>query len=166
MKALSLQQPYATLIANGSKTVETRRWHPKKDPKVIVICSSKKPITGAQHDRLVAGEPFASCLDGEEIPNSAMLAVATIGRFVRTELIPYATFSEQEKAFGDYSLGRWAWFLGDVYPLDQWVQLEPLKKGQKEFRLGLWDLGKRDEANLAAALGRDRYRQMKEAEAA
>lgn len=42
MKALSLKQPWANLIASGKKTIETRSWGTKYRGD-IVICSSKNP---------------------------------------------------------------------------------------------------------------------------
>ncbi|GKT09288.1 ASCH domain-containing protein [Desulforhabdus sp. TSK] len=42
MKALSIQQPWASLIASGRKTIETRKW--KTDYRGdLVIVSSKRP---------------------------------------------------------------------------------------------------------------------------
>lgn len=41
-KALSLQQPYANLVKDGKKTIETRKWTTKYRGD-LVICSSKKP---------------------------------------------------------------------------------------------------------------------------
>jgi len=42
LKAISLKQPWANLVASGKKSVETRKW---KTPYRgdLVICSSKKP---------------------------------------------------------------------------------------------------------------------------
>lgn len=42
MKALSLKQPWANLIASGKKTIETRSWGTKYHGDII-ICSSKIP---------------------------------------------------------------------------------------------------------------------------
>jgi hypothetical protein len=42
MKALSLRQPWANLIANGLKTIETRKWKTNYRGD-LVICSSKNP---------------------------------------------------------------------------------------------------------------------------
>lgn len=41
-KAISLKQPWANLVAQGKKTIETRKWntHYRGD---LVICSSQKP---------------------------------------------------------------------------------------------------------------------------
>lgn len=42
MKALSVKQPWANLIASGAKTIETRTWYtPYRGPLVIV--SSRQP---------------------------------------------------------------------------------------------------------------------------
>jgi len=46
MKALSVKQPWATMIAEGEKTIETRTWDTDYRGDLI-ICSSKQPkVTG------------------------------------------------------------------------------------------------------------------------
>lgn len=43
MKALSVKQPWAELIASGVKTIETRTWYTSyRGP--LLICSSKRPV--------------------------------------------------------------------------------------------------------------------------
>lgn len=42
MKAISLKQPWANMIAEGKKTIETRKWSTKYRGD-LVICSSRKP---------------------------------------------------------------------------------------------------------------------------
>lgn len=42
VKAISLKQPWANLIADGKKTIETRKWATKYRGD-LVICSSLKP---------------------------------------------------------------------------------------------------------------------------
>lgn len=139
MKALTLQQPYATLIANGSKRIETRKWHPRENPGVIAIASSKKPLTGPQLVRCDT-EPFQAALAGAEAPAGVILAVARCHYFVRTEDVPAADLA-REGDFGDYRPGRWAWYFEGVVELSEPVPVPPPpKKGKKEFRLGLWTL--------------------------
>lgn len=41
-KAISLMQPWASLVASGKKTIETRKWTTNYRGE-IVICSSQKP---------------------------------------------------------------------------------------------------------------------------
>lgn len=151
MKALTLQQPWATLIANGSKKVETRSWHPKENPGTLVICSSKKPasVNGCRH---VREGRFGHCLDSERgLPRSAMLAVVTVRGFARTDDADELT--NQERTFGDYRPGRWAWFLEDVIRLPEPVLLSAPPRGKpSQFRLGIWELLPKDEKALRRAL--------------
>ncbi len=42
MKAISLKQPWANLVATGAKTIETRKWSTKYRGD-LVICSSQSP---------------------------------------------------------------------------------------------------------------------------
>lgn len=42
IKAISLKQPWASLVASGKKTIETRKWITTYRGD-LVICSSKKP---------------------------------------------------------------------------------------------------------------------------
>jgi hypothetical protein len=42
MKAISIREPWATLIAEGKKTIEVRSW-PTKYRGELLICASQKP---------------------------------------------------------------------------------------------------------------------------
>ena len=42
MKAISLKQPWANLVASGKKTIETRKWATKYRG-YLIICSSQSP---------------------------------------------------------------------------------------------------------------------------
>lgn len=42
MKAISLKQPWANMVASGEKTVETRKWSTKYRGDLL-ICSSQNP---------------------------------------------------------------------------------------------------------------------------
>lgn len=138
MKALTLQQPYATLIALGAKRIETRRWHPLENPGIIAIASSKKPMTAAQRGRLHA-PPFSSALTTTDLPAGMIVALARCHRFERTEDVS-AVDLEREGDFGDYRTGRWAWHFDSVVALDDPVPVPAPAKGKKDFRLSLWNL--------------------------
>lgn len=148
MKALTLRQPYATLIAIGAKNFETRRWHPRENPGVIAIASSKTKMSGPMRDRCNA-PPFSEVLpyDAERkevrTPIGCILAVARISEFVPTEEIGPDDL-EREGAFGDFREGRWAWFLPDILPLAEPIPIPSWKPGEKkDFRLGLWEVPKK-----------------------
>src|ERR1700730_5019753 len=44
MKAISLKQPWANLVAEGRKTIETRTWSTKYRGKILIV-SSKSPAS-------------------------------------------------------------------------------------------------------------------------
>lgn len=133
MKALSLLQPWATLIAIGAKQIETRSWcTPYRGP--LAIHASKAFHRDDQE--LCEFEPFASVLASAglkpaDLPRGAVIATC---RLVACRQIPTqlpATFSKQEEAFGNYAPGRWGWVLRDVQPLP-----EPVPATGS---LGLWE---------------------------
>jgi hypothetical protein len=47
MRALSLQQPWANLVAEGRKTLETRKWQTPYRGDILIISSRKPAITPA-----------------------------------------------------------------------------------------------------------------------
>lgn len=153
MKALTLSQPWATLIAAGAKKIETRGWHPKQHPGTIIIASSKKPLSVPQQ-RMVAAEPFRSALDGHAIPVGSFVAVARLHHCARTETVQLDRLAnEDEGAFGDFTPGRWAWFLDPVRPLAEPMRVPVDPDGRKIFKLGLWDVPDQwITGHLAAAL--------------
>lgn len=147
MKALTLRQPWATLIAQDHKNYETRRWHPRRNPGVLAIASSKTRISGGTL-ALCNTPPFAAVLpfDGErgvvDAPTGMILAVARVTEFLPTEQIGPDDL-EREGHFGDFTAGRWAWFMPDVIPLHRPIAIPSAKPGEKKtMRLGLWDVPK------------------------
>jgi len=52
MKAISIKEPWASMILSGKKTIETRRWETKHRGKLL-LCASKKPESS------ISGHAFA-----------------------------------------------------------------------------------------------------------
>lgn len=142
MKALSLIQPWATLVAVGAKRYETRAWStPYRGP--IAIHASKWLDAGgrvissevAEYLSLCHEEPFRSALGQNgiervrDLPSGAIVAVARLVDVVRTDTV---IIDALEREFGNYAPGRYAWKLADVRQL-----LEPIP--HRGFP-GLWDL--------------------------
>ncbi|MEO8862303.1 MAG: ASCH domain-containing protein [Ginsengibacter sp.] len=117
MKALSLLQPWASLVVIGVKEIETRSWStPYRGPLLIHASKGK------------AGEIFADELpfkkyitDFKNLPFGFIIGKVTLTDVIRigTGLLSYANdetlnkLSMEEKAFGDYSPGRFAWLFKD-----------------------------------------------------
>ncbi len=114
MKALTLTQPWATLVITGRKRVETRSWRPVRT--VIgrrVAIHAAKGMPGWAIDAAIE---FG--LDAHLLPRGAVLGTVAIADVLPTEEIRDA-LSDQELAYGDYSPGRFAWLLEDPHRLEE-----------------------------------------------
>ena len=154
LRALSLTQPWASLIVIGAKRIETRSWWTTYRGMIAIHAAKKFP---ADCRDLCWDEPFRSTLEGAALvdyhsyddleadsferftalPLGMIVAVAQLRQVTETTdlnwMFAHDAFGVQpdiEREFGDYSPGRFAWVLGDVRPL-----LVPIPcKGS----LGLW----------------------------
>jgi len=90
-KALSVKQPYASMIAQGSKTIETRNW-PTKYRGDLLIVSTQKPI--------IPG-----------LPSGKALCVARL-----VDCRPMLVEDEGPARCRWYN-GAWAWVLEDIRPI-------------------------------------------------
>lgn len=115
MKALSLTQPWATLVAIGTKRIETRSWQTSFRGRIYIHAAKKFPRWA--QDLAQETQPFADVLNrpNEELPRGALVAIANLVSIYRTETD--IMMDPQERAFGDYTPGRFAWVLEDVEPL-------------------------------------------------
>ncbi len=134
MKALSLTQPWAELVAIGAKRIETRSWSTSYRGQLAIHAAKGFPGWAKDFSRCIR----LSVLFGPqyEYPRGVVLATCRLIACVRTEeLLSKSVYapdmSEQEQMFGDYSEGRWGWMLADIKPLSKPI---PAKGA-----LGLWD---------------------------
>jgi len=108
MKAISLWQPWASAIALGLKRCETRHWSTSvRGP--LLIHAAKRWTLEQQDFALDMGL-------GLPLPLGALVATA---RLVRVFPTSYRAVSEQERAWGDYSPGRFVWILDDIRALPE-----------------------------------------------
>jgi len=132
MKAISLIQPWATLVAIGAKKIETRSWATKYRGELAIHASKNYP---GKFKKLEQQEPFYSALRPggvyayPELYCGKIIAVVKLVDCVSITLdnIP----PEPERSFGDYTPERYAWILEDVRLLPEPVPVRG--------RLGLWE---------------------------
>lgn len=129
MKALTLIQPWATLIALGEKQIETRSWDTKYRGKIAIHAGKK--IDKKAFERPIYKDVLKKHnVTISNIPTGCVIAVCTLETTSPTEKL-CEIVSEKEYAFGDYSPNRYGWRLKDVHLLK-----EPIPaKGM----LGLWE---------------------------
>jgi len=174
MKAISLWQPWASLIAVGAKTFETRSWNTKYRGPIAIHAAAKSvnsvikecfplwqwsyspDFQAKQRFEQAVNQAFsASRQQLETLPTGVIVATATLvechkifdfgghkpgdsGWIVMngSEYEP----TEQDLAFGNWEVGRYAWRLTNITPLERPI---PAKGKQ-----GLWEWdGLADDAN-------------------
>jgi len=120
-KALTIHQPWATLVAQGIKTIETRSW-PTKYRGPILIHSSNQPP-----NKTKGAAPLLKKYIFNELPTGQLLAFTTILSCVQIEHLnaflnnhyPYTlpNLTEKEQELGFYQPDRFAWILSQPTPL-------------------------------------------------
>lgn len=131
MKALSLWQPWATLVAIGAKQCETRSWETLyRGP--IAIHAAKK--WSRDLIDICRTEPFRSVIEPMRpnmggafyfddalpmiLPRGVIVATAYLVQCVRIDASTTPS-DPTERAFGDYTPGRFRWNLENIQPLSE-----------------------------------------------
>lgn len=118
MKAISLWQPWATLMAIGVKKIETRSW-PTKHRGLLAVHAAKKWNQNLLY--LCQTNPICEALDfGSLTPREikgqlffgAVVAVGYLEDCV--EITQENTPIGDEYLFGDYTPGRFMWKFRDI----------------------------------------------------
>ncbi len=188
MKALTLHQPWAHLVAQGIKTLETRSWktnyrghlaiHAAADYRtveadsVLLASNTKAPLYRMPWDRYLPdnwGDLYG------ELNFGLIVAVVRVKNCVPADAAEYhlqrvmagdkdagaRQWASEQLFFGDFSEDRWVWEFDHIIEVGRWV---PARGKQ-----GLWTLTPAEELLLATALqadGVDMFNTMKLLEAA
>ena len=92
MKAISLHQPWASWIAQGKKTIETRFWSTNYRGDLI-IASTKKPVY-------------------RNLPLGKALCIVNVVNCRQMRL------EDETKALCKFAHNLWAWELKDIRPIE------------------------------------------------
>lgn len=144
MKAISLHQPWASLVGRG-KSIETRSW-PTSYRGPIAIHAAKK----WSECQRVSWHAFAATANqrvATVLPFGAIVATASLVDCIPTERVTDRPFKDNkpwywsgeflyagqdELTFGDYSPGRYAWLLEDIRILPEPV---PCRGNRRIFNI-------------------------------
>jgi hypothetical protein len=116
MKALTLRQPWATLLAGGEKKIETRSWTTQHRGRVAIHAS--KAWEQADYD-LSYLHVFARSLmrlgfdDPKGLPTGMIIGSGLLMDVKPTREVR-GDVTMQEYSFGNYETGRWAWLFVDL----------------------------------------------------
>lgn len=129
MKALSLTQPWASLVVTGKKLVETRSWRTDHTGRIAIHAAKGYPKWAKE----CASEWRMAGFVSGTLPLAGIIGTAVLREMRMTEAaLHLELISAQEREFGDYSDHRYAWFLTDVVAFPALI---PCKGA-----LGLWDV--------------------------
>ena len=156
MRALTMTQPWATLVAIGENTIETRSWGTRyRGPLAIHAAKGFPPDACA----LCRRSPYREVLAGagyrgaSELPLGAIIALATLAdvmAFDRSSLrdvrarAARGEFPRHEADFGDFSPGRYGFVLQNVRRTREPIPARGM--------LGLWEVAVELEAEIQRSL--------------
>lgn len=129
MKVITIREPYATLIKEGYKKIETRSWKTNYRGKIYIHAGLNKTmpdnITKQNLEGLTKGLEFSyGCIICEaELIDCIYMTNEYIEEIKKDNY--------QEYLVGEYQVGRYAWVLDNVKVLD--------KKIDVKGKLGLWN---------------------------
>lgn len=98
MKALSVKQPYASLIAQGIKTIETRLWFTAYRGELLIVSSKRPRLKNSGNPRVY-------------LPTGQALAVLNV-----FDCRPM-TKDDEMAAMCDLYPGAYAWCLNNIRPV-------------------------------------------------
>ena len=137
MKALTLWQPWASLIALGHKRIETRCWKTAyRGPLAIHSAGKVSPSwLGASRHRVEFRDALANsfncrrdCDDRsglhvddvlKSLPYGAVLCIVTLKDVAEIDWCLREELTEREAIYGNYDDGRYAWHLEVVETFSQ-----------------------------------------------
>lgn len=131
-RAISLTQPWATLMACGAKRIETRSWPTRTRGWLGIHAAKNFPLDCRTYCFL---EPFASALvaagvqDLADLPRGKLIAVVDLAYCRHTEDLRAGILSP-ERDFGDYSDDRYAFVTEKVRRLREPIPMNGA--------LGIW----------------------------
>ncbi len=141
MKAITLWEPWATLVAYGYKTYETRSWITHYRGPLLIHAAKRIPkrreLTSSPIQKALA--EIGIKLVGD-FPFGFGLAVVNLTGVERTEAVK-GQLDEAQLAFGDYGPTRFAWRL----KCPQRLALPIPLRGQQ----GIWNVPEASLVNFA-----------------
>lgn len=120
MKALTLWQPWASLVAVGEKRIETRSWNTNYRGPLAIHAARRKPSI-----QFWKVDPYLSLLMKHGFPGPDALPLGKVVGYCLLKDVGLITeetlVTAQEYGLGDFRPGRFAWMLSKIYQLKPWA---------------------------------------------
>lgn len=131
MKAITIIQPWATLIAIGAKKFETRSWPTKYRGPLAIHAGKKIDREVCEHEPIKAALA-AHGYTADNLPTGSIVATVNLAEChpINVDGFAFAAtvndagaivreYVDNELAFGHYEVGRFAWELTNVQMLSE-----------------------------------------------
>lgn len=115
MKVLSITEPYATLIKEKKKTIETRSWKTNYRGELYIHASATKIPNAWQANQELMDLVSETPLNYGTIICKCQLIDCI---YMTNDYVEAMKQNSQEYICGIYEPGRYAWILTDIVPLD------------------------------------------------
>lgn len=125
MKALTVWQPWAQLLAMGTKSNETRSWGTKYRGRILIHAAKidHQYIVGKYPHELFQYFETAGAIY-KDFPLGAIIGQANLVECIQMDQ-DYCDWMKKwnpgEYAFGDYAPGRYAWVMKDAVLFDKQI---------------------------------------------
>lgn len=126
MKTLSIIEPWATLIQEKQKYIETRSWKTSYRGELYIHASLTKIKKDEKYLKLL------NLIDNKNLNYGKIICKCNLIDcvYMDEEFIKKIKNNKQEYLCGDYRIGRYAWILENIEKID------PIKTKGK---LGIWE---------------------------
>lgn len=126
MKAITLHDPWGWAIREGFKRFETRSWKPRQCPPFDLAIHVGARIPAYAREIATYHEPIAAvlrqCAYDIDAPihwlGCIICIVQVVAYHPTADACAKGLINPDEREWGDYSAGRWAWEFSQVRPVD------------------------------------------------
>lgn len=120
MKVLTVWQPWAQLLADGTKGIETRCWSTNYRGPVLIHAAHKHIVERYPIKTLQYFEAAGVVCEG--LPLGAIIGRANLVECIQMDreyCVWMRKWNPREYAFGDFCPGRYAWVMKDAVLFDK-----------------------------------------------
>lgn len=119
MKAISLWQPWASLVAHGLKHFETRHWSTQYRGTLAIHAAKRPALLTECNPTIINALNDVGYWKLSELPYGCIVCVVNLVDCEPTEQVInrtwFKTIAHTELHFGDYTPRRFAWQLDNPY---------------------------------------------------
>lgn len=134
MKAITVWQPWATLLATGQKYNETRSWKTSYRGEILIHAAKTEHSGILLHIPMEELKHFQNAGVVNKLPTGAIIGKANLVDCFQIDEAYRRKLQREnpaELAFGDYTIGRYAWVMADAILFN--------KPNPAKGKQGLWN---------------------------